>query len=119
MKKYNILKRMIKKYKSKTREINRIREIDYKTLQDLIRTDSNTELVDVRSTQEFLEGRLNNAINIPLYELNKNAENILKDKNKPIILYCQVGVRSKKAYKILKEKGYRNLYMLEGGLDNI
>ena len=76
-------------------------------------------MVDVRSPQEFSEGRLNNAINIPLYELNKKAESILKDKGEPIILYCQAGSRSKKAYEILKQKGYIDLYTLQGGLDNI
>ena len=116
----NVINKIVKKLKkARTRDIEEVREINYDTLKKMIRSNPMIKLVDVRSAQEFNEERLNNAINIPLYELNKKAEKILNDKNGPIILYCQAGIRSKKAYKILKQKGYTDLYMLEGGLDNI
>ena len=75
-------------------------------------------IVDVRSSQEYLEGHLKGAISIPYYEINKNVYNILKDKNKDIILYCQSGVRSKQAYKKLIKLQYKNVYNLYKGLDN-
>ena len=120
MKIENALNKIIKKLKKiKTREIKEDREINYATLKEMIKSNPMIKLVDVRSPQEFKEGKLNFAINIPLFELNKKADTILNNKNDIIILYCQAGVRSKKAYEILKTKGYKNLYMLEGGLDNI
>ncbi len=36
-----------------------------------------------------------------------------------IIVYCQSGMRSKKAIKILKKAGFKSLYNLENGLDGI
>ncbi len=115
-----ILNKIIKKLRTtKTRLVEEDREISYDTAKEMIKINPCIKLVDVRSPQEFMENRLNSAINIPLYDLNKKAEKILKNKDDTIILYCQVGIRSKKAYEILRQKGYTDLYMLEGGLDNI
>ena len=75
-------------------------------------------IVDVRSSQEFKEGHINGAINIPYYEINKNVTNILKDKNQEIVLYCKDGVRSKKEYKKLKRFEYINVYSLFKGIEN-
>lgn len=58
-------------------------------------------------------------MNIPLYELEKCCDCKLKGKDKVIIVYCQSGTRSKKAIKILKKAGFKNLYNLENGLYGI
>ena len=75
-------------------------------------------IIDVRSSQEYLEGHLKGAINIPYYEINKNVNNILKDKNKEIVLYCQSGERSLQAYKKLINLQYKNVYNLYRGIHN-
>ena len=75
-------------------------------------------IVDVRSSQEFKEGHINGAINIPYYEISKNVTNLLKDKNQEIVLYCEAGVRSKQAYKKLKRFQYINVYSLFKGIEN-
>ena len=74
-------------------------------------------LVDVRSRQEYDEGHKDGAICIPHYEIRNKAETILKQKDKAIILYCQTGARSKKAYETLKKMGYTNVYHIKGGLE--
>ena len=75
-------------------------------------------IIDVRSSQEYLEGHLKGAINIPYYEINKKLFDVSKDKNKEIVLYCQSGVRSKQAYKKLIKLQYKNVYNLYRGIDN-
>lgn len=75
-------------------------------------------IVDVRSSQEYNEGHISEAINIPYYEIKKNVNNVLKNKNQEIVLYCQTGFRSKQAYKKLIKLEYKNVYNLYGGLDN-
>lgn len=102
-----------------TRNMNSVREIDYENLKELIKSDEDIKIVDIRSPQEFEERRIKYAINIPLYDLNKKSSCLLPDKDKLIVLYCGCGIRSKKAYKLLEEKGYTNLYSLEGGIDEI
>jgi len=112
------IKRMFKKLKG-TRYSRSAREISYDSLKELIKTDSNLIIVDTRSPQEFAENRIKFAINIPVYNLNREAEKALTDKNRLIVLYCQYGERSKKAYQILEEKGYTNIYSLKGGIEGI
>ena len=64
-----------------------------------------------------MKGIYHGSVNIPLYEIQKDAELILKNKSSIIIAYCSAGIRSKKAVKILRKLGYKNLYTIEGGIE--
>ncbi|SFV65289.1 Phage shock protein E [hydrothermal vent metagenome] len=68
------------------------------------------QLVDVRSTEEFSQGALPNAINLPLQSIMA-ADNLL-DKNKSIILYCVSGARSNTAKNYLIQMGFKDVYDL-------
>ena len=74
-------------------------------------------LIDVRSNQEYREGHLQGAINIPDFEITNRIEKEIQKKNQVIILYCQYGGRSKNAMNIMKKMGYTNVYNLYGGVD--
>ena len=76
-------------------------------------------IIDVRSKQEYNEGHIQDAINIPDHEINNNIENIVRNKNQLVVLYCQSGSRSQNAYIKMLRKGYKNVYCLAGGLDMI
>ena len=80
----------------------------------MIKSEVNLVLIDTRSPQEFAENRINGAINIPDYEILKKARYLLPNKDTLIILYCQSGDRSKKAYLYLEKLGYTNIYNLKG-----
>ena len=86
-------------------------------MKEMFYNNSNVILLDVRSPQEFEEGHLIGAVNIPTYELYTQAPKMLKDKECIIIAYCTVGVRSKHAINVLKKMGYKNLYHLDGGIN--
>ena len=110
-----MIKGILKKYRTYSGN-----DIDYENAKIISKNDKNVILLDVRSPQEYKEGHLGLSINIPLYDLERDIDNILnKDKAKTIILYCQSGNRSNKALQILKDRNYKNLYQIEGGLDNI
>lgn len=94
-------------------------DIDYDTAKLLLKNDENIILLDVRSPQEYREGHLEGSINIPLYDISKDINNVVQNTQTPIIVYCQSGSRSKKAMEILNKKQYKNLYNIDGGLDNI
>lgn len=114
------IKKVMGKLKiSKTRSSTEIKEIDYERLKEEIKTNGNLSLIDIRSPQEFAENRIRFAMNIPLYDLNTHIERTIPDKNRFIVLYCEYGLRSKKAYRILEQKGYTNVYSLKGGLEGI
>ena len=69
-------------------------------------------IIDVRSPQEYNEGHISGSISIPEYEMKKNAENLLENKEENIIVYCSSGTRSREAQKILQKLGYTNVYNL-------
>lgn len=89
------------------------------TMQELKSKQSNGAIVvDVRSLQEYEEGHICGAINIPEYEINFKIDKSLPNKDKEIVIYCSSGIRSKNAYKKLIKLGYKNVYNLYGGLEN-
>ena len=93
------------------------KEISYRELNNMVIKDG-ALLVDVRSTQEYNEGHLEGAINIPVYDL-ENKIYMLPNKNEEIVVYCASGHRSRQAKEILENYGYGNVYNLRNGLDGI
>ncbi len=65
-------------------------------------------LVDVRTPQEFADGSVRGAINIPLDQVNNQSAKFQGHKN--IILFCRSGNRSGQAKSILEQKGIANVY---------
>jgi rhodanese-related sulfurtransferase len=88
-------------------------------LMDMMNSLGSIILLDVRSSQEYEEEHLPCSINLPLYDICECSERIIPDRDSIIVVYCQAGKRSSEAIKILKSKGYCNLYNLENGLDGI
>ena len=72
-------------------------------------------ILDVREPFEFRGKRLREAINIPSSREMKALTDTL-GRDYSIFLYCTTGFRSKRAAENLYEKGFRNLFNLEGGL---
>ncbi len=73
-------------------------------------------VVDVGEPNEFKNGHIPNAMNIPVAQLDSNIKKLQKHKEKPVILICRTGQRSTKAANILKKQEFTNLYTLTGGL---
>ena len=72
-------------------------------------------LIDTRTVEEFMEGTVPNAINIPTDEI-RNYIDFIKNENKPIILICRRGVRAYIAQLILKHNNITNVLNLAGGM---
>ena len=71
--------------------------------------------VDVRTAEEYKESHLKNAINIPVDEIETRfEEEVTKDKNQKIFVYCKSGVRAINAMEKLKSMGYIKIYSLGG-----
>ena len=66
--------------------------------------EGNYVVLDVRTKEEYDEGHVKEAINIPYDEID---ENVNLDKDKTILVYCRSGKRSNIAYKTLKNMGYK------------
>ena len=100
-----------------TREVLNINEITYEKLLEMVK--GGAVLIDVRTKQEFLEKHLEGSVLIPYYEIASKIGQVVLDKNKTIIVYCQNGGRRQKAYETLKKLGYSDIYNLKGGIEGI
>ncbi len=71
-------------------------------------------ILDVRTRPEFDHWHIPGAILIPQTELRARIDEL--PKGKPIYTYCRSGVRSYMAYCILKQRGFKEVFSLAGGL---
>ncbi|TFB23823.1 rhodanese-like domain-containing protein [Filobacillus milosensis] len=71
------------------------------------------QLIDVREPNEFDNGHILGARNIPMSQLKQRLQEIRPDK--PVYLYCQSGQRSMRAATMLHKRGYQDLNHLKGG----
>lgn len=74
------------------------------------------QLVDVRTTEEYKEGHIENSQNIDYYSDNFEKEIEGLDKSKPVIVYCKSGTRSGKCVDKMKDAGFVKIYDLDGGI---
>ncbi|MFZ2267412.1 MAG: rhodanese-like domain-containing protein [Azonexus sp.] len=75
------------------------------------------QVIDVREVDEFANGHLPEAKNIPLSKLADRASELEKFKDKPIIVCCASGVRSGKGCGELGKLGFARVYNIAGGVD--
>jgi rhodanese-related sulfurtransferase len=87
------------------------------TVHEAVRliNDADAIVVDVRDSAEYKSAHILNARNIPLARLAVDAENMLKDKSRPVIVYCKSGNRTNEACKMLSAAGYQNVRQLKNG----
>lgn len=87
-----------------------------KELKQLLDSETEIILIDVREQFEYNICHLNNAQLIPLNTLPANLQKI--DLAKQVVVYCHHGVRSAYAINYIQQvTGTNNLYNLTGGID--
>ena len=72
------------------------------------------QVIDVRESDEFDVGHITGAKNIPNKDIERRSNEISSDK--PIILACALGQNSPSAGEKLQEQGFKDIYILSGGL---
>ena len=73
-------------------------------------------LIDVCEPAEYAQGHALGSKNIPLGQLESQLPLLVKNKNLPVILVCQVGGRASRAASQAKKLGYERAQALSGGL---
>ena len=94
-----------------TQEINFISSSDLNELEE-----AEYILIDVRTTDEYQSGFIQNAINIDYYSEMFNSDILSFEKDSKIILYCRTNNRSAKSANLLLDNGYRDINVIEGGI---
>lgn len=64
-------------------------------------------LLDVRTPGEYQRGHITGALSLPLDQIGNLAHSVIPDKNLALVVYCQSGMRSAMARKILLKLGYQ------------
>lgn len=100
---------MLNKLNSK---IDTITAID---MQEKLKNDQ-VNIVDVREEEECFISAIPGTLNIPLNSLTERSGEIDKSKE-TVILVCKVGKRAFLAYLKLKQQGFKNIKVLEGGIN--
>lgn len=101
---------------SETQSESVSKDISIDESKKLINDGEVTLILDVRNEDEFAEGHLKNAIQIPVKELKENLSDIEKFKDELVLVYCRSGKRSAEAVDILKENGFKNLVHMKDGI---
>lgn len=71
-------------------------------------------IVDVRRPDEFAEGHIAGAINVPSDDITDDMPELLPDKEQTLLVYCRSGNRSKEASRKLADIGYTKVYEFGG-----
>lgn len=95
-----------------------------KKVAEIIQRDSTIVILDVREPDEFAQGHLDEAINVPRGMLEfkvdpayPNGNPLLFDKAAKYVVYCKSGARSALAVQTLRTLGYLDVISIAGGID--
>ena len=101
---------------------NPLADLGYKqiTMDEALRTMSDEIgyiILDVRTPEEYAEGHIPGAINVPNEAIGSAEIPELPDKSQHILVYCRSGRRSKEAAEKLVKLGYTNVSEFGGIID--
>ena len=97
---------------------DRFRGINPKDFEAM-REEGNYLFVDVRTKGEFAKNRiagLKNRVNMPLGEIREHCQELPVQEGQKVITSCQIDLRGYEAEVILRSKGFKEVYSLEGGM---
>ena len=93
------------------------RQISMDEAVKMMKDEKNYIILDVRRPDEYVEGHIPGAINVPNEEIGTSKIAELPDKSQLILVYCRSGRRSKEASEKLVKLGYTNIVEFGGILD--
>ncbi len=76
-----------------------------------------TLVLDIRDGDDFASGHVPRARHIPLSQLSKRVDEIVKFKDKTVIVTCRTGAKAAAAARLLKNAGFNRVFELRGGVN--
>lgn len=93
--------------------------VDAAQLESMIQKDKTLQLVDIRTPGEWQQtGTIKNASRINYYDTDFKAQIFKLDKERPVVLYCAAGGRSRRAAATLAQMGFKKVYDYAGGMSD-
>jgi phage shock protein E len=90
------------------------RDITSREAKAIIDKNPKVYLLDVRTPEEFRQGRIPGAILIPIGEFERRSQEVPRDR--PVIVYCAVGSRSRPVAQYLVRQGFKEVYNMTDGI---
>ena len=84
---------------------------------ELLRTNTATIVLDIRTPEEFAALRIPKARNIDFYDSRFQEEIAKINRDQTILLHCASGNRSSKSLAIFSKLGFKHVYHLDGGMN--
>jgi len=96
-------------------EVAAVPQISVSELRELMETQSDLQIVDVRRAAEYESGHAPRAMTAPLAKLRELLPSLKLDPTKPAAIICAGGYRSSAATSVLQPHGFTNLLNVTGG----
>ena len=93
---------------------NTYQQITAEEAANMMQSETDYIILDVRTAQEYESGHIPGAVNLPNETIISEAIQQLPDKEQLILVYCRSGNRSKQASKKLVDLGYTNIVEFGG-----
>lgn len=92
-----------------------IKKVNFKEAKDIMDTEKDYILLDVRSEEEYITGHAVDAVLFPLGEITDiAADDIIPSSDTTVLVYCRSGRRSAEAARLLDDFGYDKIYDMGG-----
>lgn len=89
---------------------------DVKTIHDTQASGEHAVILDVRTPQEHKNASIPKSISVPIDDIVRDIEHVIPDKETVIYIHCNTGIRSSRATKMLRDRGYKNAFNMTGGI---
>lgn len=92
-----------------------IRKLNFEEAHAFLQGHPEAILVDVREEPEYITGHVADAQLLPVDEISaETAEELTPEKERPVLVYCRTGRRSREAAQKLERLGYTEVYDMGG-----
>lgn len=92
-----------------------IQRVNFEKAKELMDTCEDLVIADVREEEEYITGHAEGAELLPMSELSEEtAEELIPDKETPVLVYCRTGRRAHNAAAMLESYGYTKIYDVGG-----
>jgi rhodanese-related sulfurtransferase len=94
---------------------SRVKETDIRGADEILASDPNALLIDVREDDEWRKEHVKGAMHIGKGVIERDIETKVPEKDRQLLLYCGGGFRSALAADTLRQMGYTNVWSVDGG----
>lgn len=90
--------------------------LDVNQVSELLKSDKEVVLIDVRTPEEYKQGHLEGSDLLNFYDPKFKEEVAKLDKSKEYVIYCRSGGRSGSAVAQMQKMGFENVHNMKGGI---